>query len=175
VICDDVNQQQPQDPFHLIVDATLGVLVVDGNSKQVEALATCATTTVGQPISMNGNFDGPRGIVLDPTGAIYVSDTNRDRVSLVNRTTGAVTPFASGLNNPYGLEWLAGGPSSFADSLLVADSGNRLVVSTKGVTPLAVAYLRNNPIDLSLLGGTLYIVTSPSANNRGRIYTVTGF
>jgi len=49
------------------------------------------------------------------------------------------------------------------------------VASTHGMGPLAAAYLRNSPIDLAFVGGTMFILTAPSAGNRGRIYKVTGF
>jgi glucose/arabinose dehydrogenase len=121
------------------------------------------------------SFDTPRGIALGPTGEIYVADLAADRISRVDRTNGALTTFATNIDTPYGMEWLAGGPAAFADSLLVASSGERIVVATRGQTALAAAYLRNTPIDLTVAAGTLYIVTSPSANNRGRIYKVGGF
>jgi hypothetical protein len=173
--CNDTTQQRPQDPYHLVLDATLGLLAVDGNRKNVARVATCASTTVGQNLSAQDSFDTPRGIALGPTGEIYVADLAADRISRVDRTNGALTTFATNIDTPYGMEWLAGGPAAFADSLLVASSGDRIVVATRGQTALAAAYLRNTPIDLTVAAGTLYIVTSPSANNRGRIYKVGGF
>lgn len=173
--CDDVAQQQPQTPWHLVVDPTRGVLVVDGNTKRVEALATCAVTTTGTAVSADNAFDQPRGIALDPAGDLYVSDMNNGFVGTVDRTTGAVTTFERALQAPFGVEWLAGGSSAFADSLLIADFDARIVESSKGSGVTATAYLRNNPVDLALAAGTMYIVTAPSAGNRGRIYQVTGF
>lgn len=174
-VCDNVAQQQPQDPVHLVVDATLGILVVDGNNKDVQKLTSCATTSVGQAMSMNGNFDDPRGIGLDPAGAIYVSDFNRDRVSKVDRASGAVTAFGAA-SSPWGVEWLAGGTTPYADTLMIAANGDRIVEALKaGAAPLAAAYLRNNPVDLAFIAGTMFVATGPSGNNRGRIYKITGF
>jgi DNA-binding beta-propeller fold protein YncE len=172
--CNDVAQQRPQDPFHLAFDATLGILVVDGNRKEVTRVATCTATTAGTTFSMAANFDSPRGIALGPSGEIYVSDLNRDEVLRVDRSTGAVSGFENNLNGPSGMEWLAGGTSGFAGSLMVASS-DRTVTSTKGNGKLAAAYLRNTPIDLTFVAGTMMILTAPSNGNRGRIYRISGF
>ena len=173
-VCDDTSQQKPQDPYHLLFDATLGILVVDGNQKQVMQLATCATTTVGTNFAMNPNFDTPRGIAAGAAGEFYVSDAGREVIYKMTNT-GALTTFETRINQPYGMEWLAGGASQFKDSLLVASTADRTIESTTGKGPLAATYLRNSPIDLTLASGTLYIVTTPSATNRGRIFKVTGF
>jgi len=174
VVCDNVAQQRPQDPYHLVFDATLGILAVDGNRKELERVATCAVTTVGTAASMNGNFDQPRGVALDPAGAIYMSDQNNDRVYAVDRTTGAVTVSGSGVAAPYGIEWLAGGTTQFADTLMVA-SGDRVVESMKGSGLLAAAYLRTTPMDLAFITGSMFVVTAPGNAIRGRIYKVAGF
>jgi sugar lactone lactonase YvrE len=172
--CSDPAQQKPQDPYHLVVDATLGLLVVDDNGQDVQRLATCASTSVGTAFTMSGNFDQPRGIAAGGSGEFYVSDINRDRVSRVNATTGAVSIFDGSLQEPYGMEWVPG-TSTWANSLMVAAFGDRIVASTKGMGSLAAAYLRNNPVDLTFAGGTMYVITAPSGGNRGRIYKVTGF
>ena len=72
------------------------------------------------------------------------------------------------------MEWLGGG-SPYANSLMVASLAERVVASTRGGNPTGVAFLRNSAIDVALDGGALYVVTSPSFGNRGRIYKVTGF
>lgn len=174
VACNDAVQQRPQDPYHLVFDATLGLLVADGNRKALARVATCAPATVGTDFTAADAFDAPRGVALGPAGEIYVSDTGGDRIALVDRTDGTPTTFAN-VDAPYGIEWV-GGASAWKDSLLVALSQARTVTSVQGGRDaLAAAFLRNAPIDLALDGGTLYILTSPSANNRGRIYKVTGF
>ncbi len=121
------------------------------------------------------SVEAPRGLALGPAGEIYVSDEAQDRVSRVDRTTGALTLLQSGLNAPWGLEWLAGGTTPFADTLMVCSTGDRVVESTKGMGALAAAYLRNEPIDLAIASGTMYVLTRASSGNRGRIYKVTGF
>jgi hypothetical protein len=174
VLCTDTAQQRPQDPYHLVVDATLGLLVVDDNNQEVVRVATCATSTIGTAFSVNGNFDSPRGISAGATDELYVSDQNNDRVSKVTNA-GAVSNFQSGIQEPYGLEWYAGATMPWSGSLMVASFGDRIVASTKGAGVLAAAYLRNDPIDLTIADGSMYVLTAPSSGNRGRIYKVTGF
>jgi hypothetical protein len=159
--------------MHIVFDATLGLLTPDGNLKELVQIATCAATTAGSELT-NHSFDQPRGIALGPTGEIYVSDGAAEEIVRVDRTSGAVTLFESRVAGPYGMEWLATGTTAFASSLLVA-SEDRVIESTKGAGTLAAAYLRNTPIDLAFVGGTLFVLTSPSANNRGRLYKITGF
>jgi len=170
--CDDTTQQRPQDPFHLVFDATLGILVVDGNRNTVERLATCATATVGSDFAMNPNFDAPRGIAAGAAGEFYVSDNNRDQVYKMT-STGALSGFEN-IRQPYGMEWLAAGASQFANTLLVASQGDRIIASTTGKGVLAATYLRDPPIDLTVGSGTMYIVTQPFLGLHGRIYKVTG-
>ncbi|MCE9577422.1 MAG: hypothetical protein K8W52_30010 [Deltaproteobacteria bacterium] len=172
--CNNVNANTPQDPYHVVFDATEGLLVVDGNAGEVARIATCAAATSGTTLSNNANLDRGRGIALGPNGELFVSDSGRDEIRAVDRATGAVTTYAQGLNGPYGVEWL-GGTSAWANGLVVANAQDRTVVVTTGDGGDPVAYLRNTPIDVALAGGTLYILTSPSATNRGRIYQVTGF
>lgn len=172
-ICNNVATQRPQDPYHLVFDATLGLLTPDGNGQEVVRIATCDTATNGADFT-NFNFDEPRGIALGPTGEIYVSDRASEEIFTIDRNNGNVSVFETRIANPYGLEWLGASATPYASSLLVA-SQDRVIESTKGMGALAAAYLRNTPIDLALATGTLYVLTSPSQGNRGRIYKVTGF
>lgn len=172
--CTDAAQQRPQDGYGLVADPALGLIIADDGSPELVRVATCAPTSVGTSFSMNGSFDRPQGVALGPAGEIYVSDVGRGRISRVDRTSGAVTPYEGGVAEPYGLEWVTG-TSAWAGSLLVADFGDRTVVSTRGAGTLAAAYLRNEPVDLALAGGTLYILTAPGTGSRGRIYKVSGF
>ena len=173
VVCNSIANQRPQDPYHLVFDPSLGLLTPDDNGQELARIATCDPTTSGTFFT-NHNFDQPRGIALGGAGEIFVSDEAADEIVRVDRTNGATTVFEGAIGAPYGLEWLAGGTSAFADSLMVA-SRDRVVESTRGAGTLAAAYLRNAPIDLAFIGGTLFVLTSPSNNNRGRIYTVSGF
>ncbi len=174
--CVDATQQQPQDPYHVVFDATLGILTVDGQDRNLQRIATCSASSQGAAVSVQDSFDSPRGIALGPTGELYVSDFGNDRVSRVNRTTGAVTALA-GIDTPYGMEWLTGGASAFKDTLLVASQGSRMIESVTATGgQRAATYLRNTPIDLTVTAGTMFILTVPSAGvTHGRIYKVTGF
>ncbi|MCX5747442.1 MAG: hypothetical protein NT062_33680, partial [Proteobacteria bacterium] len=91
-----------QDPYHLVFDPTLGLVTADGNDRSVLAVAPACGGTAATRITMADALDEPRGIALGPTGELYVSDRNRDRVSLVDRTTGALTAFSSAMREPYG-------------------------------------------------------------------------
>ncbi|MGE5186358.1 MAG: hypothetical protein ACM31C_30090 [Acidobacteriota bacterium] len=174
-VCDNLAQNPPQDPYHLVIDATLGILVVDGNQKEVyQAALPCAATTTATQLTNNSNFDSPRGMAAGAAGEFYVSDNNRNEVFKMT-STGTLSQFQGGIEAPYGMEWLAGGTTQFANTLMVAATGNRTVVSTTGNGTVAAVYLRNGPIDLTVASGTMYIVTEPGNNIRGRIYKVTGF
>lgn len=174
--CSDVDQSRPSDPYHLVVDA-LSILVAEGNDKQVQSLALpCTTASTGQGVTARETFDEPRGIALGAAGELYVSDIGTDRVSRVDRSTGTVTTFDAAQDRPYGLEWLGASTTPYADSLMIAASGDRIVVASKGTTSLATAYLRLPPIDLTISAGTMFVVTEPTGTvPHGRIYKVTGF
>jgi hypothetical protein len=121
-------------------------------------------------------FDQPRGVALGGGGEMYVSDFNDGVVYVVDRADGSVDRFEDdNLDEPYGLDWLAGGSSAYADTLMVAVRGDRIVVSTAGNGTRPTAYLRNDPIDVAIAGGTMYVLTRPSAGDFGRIFAVTGF
>lgn len=174
VMCNNPANQDPVDPYHLVHDATLGLLIVDDDTQQLrrEAACTGADPTDFTPQS----FDTPRGVALGAGGEIYVSDINDDVVYIVDRGDGSVARFEDdNLDEPYGMEWLAGGASAYADTLMVANRADRIVVSTAGNGTRPTAYLRNEPIDVAISNGTMYVLTEPSAGDRGRIFTVTGF
>jgi hypothetical protein len=174
--CVNSGAQLPQTPYHLIFDGAR-ILVVDDQNRNLQTVAaTCLATNSGVALTTQNSFDTPRGVAMGATAAdLFVSDNGADRVFKVNATTGARTPFANS-NAPFGIEWLAGGTSAFKDSLMIASQGDRVVESSTGTGPsVAAAYLRNTPIDLAISGMTMYVLTQPSANNRGRIYKVTGF
>ncbi len=174
VLCNNLGAQEPQDPFHLVHDATLGVLVVDDNNSRLLREAGC---TGASPTDVSDSaFDQPRGVALGASGQIFVSDEGRDVVYRVDRVDGGVTRFEDrDLDQPVGIDWLAGGTSSYANSLMIAERGDRTVSSSSGDGTRATAYLRNEPIDVAVAGGTMYVLTRPSAGAEGRIFAVTGF
>ena len=122
-------------------------------------------------------MDRPWGIALGEPNDLYVSDDGTDEILHMDMTTGTVSLFEwRRLDQPRGLVWLSGGPSAFADSLLIANRNARTVSSTQGLGQTRSAvYLRNDPVDVHLVGDTLYILTEPSQGSPGRIFVVTGF
>ena len=174
--CNVIANQNPQQPLHLIVDATLGVLVADRDRQRVSRQAACNQQNP-LALSTGGNLDFPYGLASDPAGRIFVSDFNRDEVSLIDRGTGAVTRFEDArLAAPRGLDWLAGGGAAFGDSLLVTSRDDRTVYATRGgSTSRAAVYLARPPIDVATTGTTAFVITEAGNGARGRIFKVTGF
>jgi hypothetical protein len=172
--CNDVAADNPQDPFHLVHDATLGLLAVDDQDSRIKQVVTC--NAAAEPSDFTSDvFDRPWGIALGAGGEIYVSDEGDGAIVEIDRDNGNATPYASGgLDEPRGIDWLSGGSSIFADSLLVADFADRTVSSTSGGGARDAVFLRNRPTDVAVDGTTLYVLTRPSANDPGRIFVVTG-
>jgi hypothetical protein len=174
--CIDIGAQNPQDPWHLVHDPTLGLLTVDQQDDRIKQQVTCSAATEPNDFT-NDLGDRPWGIALDAAGAIYVSDEGQGRIVMVDRTNGNSSVFENrNLDEPHGIVWMAGGTSPFADSLLVADFGDRRVASTKGSGPRGAVFLRNRPTDVAVDSNrTLYVLTRPGNNEPGRVFKVTGF
>lgn len=191
-VCDNVAAQSPQAPYHLAFDAMLGILAVDGTTKNLIQLATCATSTTGTAFSANPPYAQPRGVALGPTGEIYVGDSGVTtytlptspptvstgyRINRVDRTTGAVAEYAVfNSGQPSGIQWL-GGTSAYGNALVVAMQGDLTIVSTNGTTSKTIASFPTPPLDVAVSGNNLdiYVLTSPTPTpDPGRIYKVTG-
>ncbi len=172
--CNDAGAQSPQDPYHLIFDAALGILTPDGEPDHVSQIATCSASSTGNGLTNDGVFDEPRGIAADPAGELYVSDLGDGRVYHVDPANGTVTDFQNDLDEPYGIEWMAG-TSAWGNSLMIAISGDNTVASSTGNGTTPVAFLRNPPVDLAIASTTMYVLARPAAGAPGRIYVVTGF
>ncbi len=173
----DVTNNRAQDPVHMVVDPTLGVLVADTNDSVLKAVDVACNTGTALDDASNGNLDNPWGVALGAAGEIFVSDEGRDEIRAVDRTSGDETVFEdANLDQPRGIEWMAGGTSQFADTLLVANNNDRTVISTSGPnTTRAAVYLRAQPVDVAIDGTTAYVLVEPVNNDPGRIFTVTGF
>lgn len=171
VSCVDVGAGNPQDPFHLIYDATLGILVADQQDRVVKVKDTCDGN---QPLDLTANvLDQPHGVSSGGAGEFYVSDSNLDRVFLMDNQ-GNLSLFGGDFDDPRGIVWMTGNTSEFADSLLVAERNRQTVSSTRGVGKRTVAFMRNDPVDVDVVGGTMYILTEPSGGDPGRVFVVTG-
>ena len=102
-------------------------------------------------------------MAADPTADFYVSDVGNDEVYKVDHDTGSVSFFESDdLESPRGLDWVAGGTSDFADTLMIANHDVRTVESSAGSGTRPAAYLRNFPVDVDVDGTTMYVLTQPS-------------
>lgn len=167
VSCNDVALASPTDPYHLVVDPSLGLLVVDDGSLAVVRQGCSGTA----PTDLSaGALVQPRGIAVGAAGEIFVADGSAGTIAEVDRTTGAVTTFqATGLGTPRGIEWLAG-TSSWADSLLVADAGLFQIVAVDGTLATPVAYLTVVPVDVAVAGSFAYVLTSSAG-----LFRVGGF
>jgi DNA-binding beta-propeller fold protein YncE len=172
VSCVDVGQQNPREPFHLIHDATVGLLIADQRDNVVKVQDTCDGT---QPDDFTtGMLDRPHGISSGGAGEFYVSDRGLDRVYSMD-DQGVLTLFGEPFENPRGIVWTAGGTSEFADSLLVTERTRGAVSSTRGEGKRSVASTSVEPVDVEVVGDTLYILTEPVGNNGlGYIFVVTG-
>ena len=95
-------------------------------------------------IATNAQFSGPFGVAVDAAGRIYISDSNNNRVRVVNPATGNVATYAGTGYNTYGGD---NGPAlnasinrpeglavDAAGNLYIADYGNNRVrrVGTDG-------------------------------------------
>ncbi len=139
-----------QQPSAVAVAPDGTVVVADGNRiVRVDGAGT-VTVVAGSQASGNADgpaasasFDGPRGVAVAPGGAIYVSDTNNNRIRVIQN--GAVSALAGALAGADALGFADGQGTSarFAQpmgialepngNLLVADSWNMRI---REVTPL---------------------------------------
>lgn len=163
-------------PNHLIVDAVLGILVVDLADDLVKQQAACNSMAQAVDFADLNNdppFGQPFGIAAVPASDFRVSELANDRIAQVTATGVASIWESVLLDNPLGIDWLAGGTTVFADSLFVANDGNNRILSTKGpFTARRAASLAPDPIDVAFAADrTLYIL----ADGPGRIYKVTGY
>jgi len=147
-------------PAGIAVDVAGNAYVADTNNNIIRKLviaSSAVTTLAGQPGvagSTDGSgtaarFSGPSGIVVDPAGNIYVSDTLNHTIRKVT-STGAVTTVAgtaglSGLVDGTGTAALFHGPQGLVldgtGNLFVADTNNnairKLVLASGVVTTVA--------------------------------------
>jgi len=143
-------------PGGLALDASGNLLVADTGNHTLRRIATDGTVTTlagspGQPGSTDGasalaRFNGPFGLAVAATGAIYISDTQNHTIRLL-ATDGTVSTYAglaqkagqvdgdrasARFNQPNGLALTAGG------TLYVADFGNSVIraISAGGTVSL---------------------------------------
>lgn len=177
VVCNIPLNQQPTDPFHLVVDAGGDVFVADQGDQVLKSLDTANCGAGGtDPADLSSGLDTPWGVAQIPGGDFLVSD---EAVDAIYRVTGAgVTSVyeTSRMDRPLGLDWLGASTTVFADSLFVANFGNQRILATQGTGfSRTAATLADDPVDVAFgsgaNAGSLFILT----DGGGRIFTVTGY
>ena len=136
-------------PVDLTVDGSGVVYVADTNNNRIRKVTPEGVVTTfagsGAPGSVNGTgtaatFNGPRGIAVDSSGTLYVSDSYNNRIRKIT-SAGVVTTFVGGgntinsnninnsINSPEGLDLDSAG------NLYVADNGSHRI---RKITPSGV-------------------------------------
>jgi uncharacterized protein (TIGR03437 family) len=111
-------------------------LLVTGTLKNVAGSGTCATGA--DPVgALEAQFQFPKGLALDPAGAIYISDTDNNRIRRLNPATSTVTTIAGTGQRGYAgngtsallakLDYPAGLAADAAGNVYFADQNNHRV------------------------------------------------
>ncbi|MAG34976.1 MAG: hypothetical protein CL878_01800, partial [Dehalococcoidia bacterium] len=125
-------------PFSVAVDSGGMVYVADGNNHTIRKVTTSGVVTTlagfaGSSGSTDGTgssarFNGPRGVAVDGSGAIYVADTNNHAIRKVT-AAGVVTTLA-GQAGSFGSDDGVGTAARFKNPLRVAvDNDGTVYVS----------------------------------------------
>ncbi len=97
-----------------------------GVSNGEEKLEVCTTgCRVGIAGSGNGQFNGPRGLAVDPAGDLYVSEINNDRVQELTGAGAFVTKFGSAGSGKGQFSQPMGVAVASADAIYVTDYANK--------------------------------------------------
>ena len=137
-------------PAGLAVDSAGTVFVADSGNHRIRkvsplgAVTTLAGSTSSTPfangVGSSATFSNPRGVAVDPSGNVFVGDTDNNRIRHI-RPDGTVTTLAGSGS----LIWADGTGTSAAlarpQHLFLAGNGNILVADTGGsrvrmITPL---------------------------------------
>jgi streptogramin lyase len=125
-------------PFGVAVDSNTNIFVADSGNHTVRKITAAGdvSTVAGlacQPGASNGfgrdaRFASPFGIVTDPSGTIYVSDSGNSSIRKIS-PTGDVTTFATGFWNPAAIAIDA------ATNIYVAGNSSRVIhkISASGI------------------------------------------
>ena len=177
--CYDFTAGQLPEPHHLVIDGT-DIVIADRSDQVLKVIDISVTDCDGTeiPADVGTGMSDPWGVVELPGGDYAVSDVNDDAIYQVSGGGGTSTYEAARCDVPMGVDWLAGGTSTYADSLFIANFGDQRVLSSTGLNQVRTAVsLRNDPVDLAFgagaEAGSLFVLTDPGA--RGRIFKITGY
>ena len=157
-------------PLDLTLDGSGGLLVVDQSNCKVRAItpsqnvstfAGTGTCGFANGPRLSAQFNGPRGITIDDSGAVYIADYSNHVIRQIS-TDGMVTTFAGSpnqpayadgtasvarFNSPYGIAF-----DRSTGNVVVGDLGNYAV---RTITPSqVVATLAGTPQQAGLANGT---------------------
>lgn len=182
------NQATLNQPYGLALDANANLYIADlGNARireitsdgKIQTVAGGGTAALGKAVggpALNAQFNAPRNLAIDQTGALYISDFGASIVYRVS-PAGVLTALAgtgkagyagdggsaitAQLNAPAGLAVAPDG------SIYIADSGNNCI---RRIYQGAISTIFNAtaPTGVATSGGALYIAAS---NYAGTMYT----
>ena len=87
---------------------------------------------VGGSGSAPGQFDGPRGIAVDPAGAIYVADAGNNRIQKFSSSGNLLGTFDASVPGPGQFDHPTGVAVSSSGSIVVAAGSRLLVLDSTG-------------------------------------------
>ena len=149
-------------PQNVAIDAAGRLYITDSGNNRIRRIDTSGTITTvvgtgtagdsgdGGPATA-AKLNGPRRVIVDAAGNLYITDTGNNRIRRVDATTGTITTIAgtgasgySGDGAPATTAELAipvGVSSDAAGNLYIADSGNyrirKVDASTGTITTIA--------------------------------------
>ena len=162
---------------NIALDASNNIYIIDESRIRMVANDTGVITTVaGSVADTTGNDDNgdggqatdahlfwPRGIVLDASGNIYISEVDSSRIRIVTRSTGVITTIAgngtSGYSGDGGLATSAhlshpeGTALDASNNLYIADSGNSCIRMISNITGVITTVVGNGKYGYSGDGG----------------------